>query len=95
MIKRTWSAAEADEWTKEDWIVIVISPLAYLFLMLGIALSMLLLASGFVLLGIGIVLTIILHWVIDPKLKSISHEYEQNQARYIEELERTARWEGK
>lgn len=94
MIKRTWTPAEADEWTKEDWIAIVLSPLAYVLIMLGVALSFLLLLPGFVMLAAGMVCAGVIHWVIDPKLKAISHEYEQNQAHYIEELERNTRWEG-
>ena len=93
MIKRTWTSAEADEWTKEDWLAIVLSPLAYFCIMIGTALSLLLLPEGFVLLGVGIVFAILMHWVIDPKLKAISHEYELRQAKYIEDLERSARWE--
>ena len=95
MIKRTWTSVEADGWTKEDWIAIVISPLVYVCIMLGTALSFLLLFSGFVLLGAGIILAILMHWVIDPKLKAVSHEYELKQSHYIEELERTTRWENR
>ncbi len=28
-IRRNWTAIEADEWTKEDWITIILSPLIY------------------------------------------------------------------
>jgi amino acid transporter len=92
-IKRKWTAVEADNWTKEDWITIVISPLAYMLVMLGVALSFLLLTWGFIILAAGIVLTILMHWVIDPKLKAISDEYESKQKEYILELERSVRWE--
>jgi len=94
-IQRVWTAAQADEWTKEDWITIVISPLAYIFIMLGVALSFLLLWYGFLILIVGILLTWAMHWVIDPKLKAISVEFENKQRQYIEELERSVRWEGK
>jgi ABC-type transport system involved in cytochrome bd biosynthesis fused ATPase/permease subunit len=92
-IRRSWTAAEADEWTKEDVIAICISPLAYITLMLGVALSLLLRWEGFLLLGVGIFLTVLLHWVIDPKLKAISEEYEQRQKEYLQQLEKTVRWE--
>ena len=95
IIKRKWTAAEADEWTKEDWLTIVISPIAYILIMLGIALSFLLLSVGFVLLGLGIVVTIVMHKIIDPKLKAISDEYETKQKDYLVELERSVRWEDK
>jgi hypothetical protein len=93
LIRRNWTPADADEWTKEDWYTIVISPLAYILLTVGTALSFLLLWWGFVVLGIGIVLTILMHWIIDPKLKTISGEYEKRQKHYLEELERSVRWE--
>ncbi|MDH4071263.1 MAG: hypothetical protein OEV30_12680 [Ignavibacteria bacterium] len=95
MIKRTWTAAEADEWTKEDWVAIVLSPIIYICVMVGTALSLLLLLPGFILLCVAVVAAAFMHWVIDPKLKAISHEYEQKQAHYIEELERNTRWESK
>jgi len=92
-IRREWTPGDADEWTREDWLTIVISPLAYVFLMIGAALSLLLMPSGYVILAIGVVLTLLMHWIIDPKLKVISGEYEKRQREYIEELERKARWE--
>ena len=94
-IRRSWTPHEAEEWTKEDWITVVISPLAYILLSIGVGLSFLLLPLGFIILGIGIVLTIVMHWIIDPKLKVISDQYEQKQHRYLEELESKVRWEEK
>jgi hypothetical protein len=94
-IKRNWTAAEADEWTREDWLAIIISPLAYILIMLGVALSFLLLWTGFIILGLGIFLTVLLHWIINPKLKAVSDDYEKKQKDYIQELERSVRWEEK
>ena len=93
IIRRDWTPSDADEWTKEDWYVIVISPLAYATLTVGVALSLLLQPIGYVLLVAGIVLTIVMHWIVDPKLKVVSGEYEKRQREYLEELERKARWE--
>ena len=45
-IKRTWTAAEADEWTKEDWITIILSPTAYILISIGVAGSFLLQVWG-------------------------------------------------
>ena len=92
-IRRTWTPEEADQWTKEDWITIVCSVLAYVFLTIGTGLSLLLLWYGFLILFIGIVLTVFMHWVIDPKLKIVSAEYEKQQKGSLEELERKIRWE--
>ena len=93
LIRRDWTPASADEWTREDWVAIIISPLAYIGLAVGVALSILLLPVGFIVLGGAVVLTVLMHWVIDPKLKTISEEYEQKQKHYLEELEKTQRWE--
>ena len=94
-IRRDWDSVHADEWTKEDWITIILSPLAYIFLCIGTGLSILLLPIGFITLAIGIILTILMHWIIDPKLKVISSEYEKRQHEYLVELERKVRWEKK
>lgn len=93
IIRRNWTASEADEWTKEDWLAIVISPVAYVLIMIGVALSFLLLWTGFIVLALGIIATFVMHWIIDPKLKAISDEYRLRQKDYIEDLERSVRWE--
>ena len=92
-IRLKWTPNEADEWTKEDWITIILSPLAYVALAIGVALSFLLLWWGFMVLFVGICLTVLMHWIIDPKLKVISEEYEKRQKDYLIELERSIRWE--
>ena len=92
-IRRQWTPASADEWTREDWITIVVSPIAYILLMVGVALSMLLLPVGYLVLAAGVAATAFMHWVIDPKLKVISSEYEKRQRAYLEEVERKTRWE--
>jgi hypothetical protein len=93
LIKRTWTAAEADEWTREDWIVIALSPMVMASFMVGVA-SLLVLRPGGILLTVFAVLgTLVIYWVIDPKLRAVSAEYEQRQAKYLEDLERGVRWE--
>ena len=92
-IKRRWTAVEADRWTKEDYLTFVISPLVYVLLMVGTALSLLLRWYGFLLLGAGVVLLLLMLWIIDPKLKAISEDYEVKQKHYLEDLEKIARWE--
>ena len=91
-IRREWTPGDADEWTKEDWYTIVISPLAYILLTIGTALSLMLFPIGYVTLAAGIVLTVLMHWIIDPKLKVVSGEYEKRQREYRDELERAAPW---
>lgn len=92
-IRRKWTPHEADEWTKEDWIAIVISPFSYILITIGVAMSLFLLPIGFVFLGIGIVITVIMFFVIDPKLKSLSEGYEEKQREYLQDLEKMQRWE--
>jgi len=46
-----------------------------------------------VILGAGIVLMLVMIWIINPKLSSVSEGYEKKQKGYIEELERTIKWE--
>ncbi len=93
LFKRKWTAHEADEWTKEDWLAIVISPFRYIFINLGVAMSLFLLPMGFVFLGVGVVITALMFWVIDPKLKAISESYERKQREYLKDLEKIQRWE--
>ena len=94
-IRRKWTPKEADNWTREDWVTIIISPLAYILLMIGVGLSLFLLTSGFIVLALGVILTILMHWVIDPKLKAVSEKYEKSQKGYLESLEKQVRWEDK
>ena len=91
-IKRTWTAKEADEWTKEDLIACIFSCLAYILLAIGIALSLLLQWQGYLTLAIGIVAIFLMYFVINPKLKATSTNYEKKQKQYLEELEKTEEW---
>ena len=95
MIRRDWTPSDAEHWTKEDVYTIIISPLAYFSLAVGVALSMLLLPIGFIWLAASIILIVVMHWIIDPKLKVVSEEFEQNEKEYLEELNRKVRWEAK
>ncbi len=92
-IKRNWTAQEADEWTKEDWIAIVLSPLSYIFITMGLAMVFFLLPIGFILLVIGVACAVMMFWVMNPKLNAISTDYEKKQKSYLDELEDIQRWE--
>ncbi|RJR30315.1 MAG: hypothetical protein C4574_02530 [Candidatus Latescibacterota bacterium] len=91
---KRWTSKEAEEWTREDTIAVVISPLVYILLMLGTALSFMLRPIGFVALAAGVALLVVLVRVIDPKLSAVSKGYELRQKQYIEDLERAVKWEG-
>ncbi len=93
LIRRRWTAEQADAWTREDWLVVVLSPLAMGGLMLGVVKSLLLQTGGLVIL-LGTIGTIaLIYWIIDPKLRAISREYETRQAAYVQEQEQSLRWQ--
>jgi hypothetical protein len=92
-IRKIWTAEEADRWSKEDYLTFFISPLIYFLLALGVAFSLFLLWYGWVLLGMAILLLIVMINIIDPKLKAISEDYEMKQKKYLEDLEKIAKWE--
>ena len=91
--RRKWTSKEAEEWTKEDTIAVVISPLIYILLTLGVALSVMLIPIGYVILAIAVVLLVVLIYIINPKLSAVSEGYEKKQKEYLEELERKVKWE--
>jgi sensor histidine kinase YesM len=93
LFRKDWTPREADEWTAEDWIAVIVSPVIYILLTVGVMLSMLLMTVGFVMLASAIVLLVVLVRVINPKLSAISEGYEKKQREYIEELERKVKWE--
>jgi hypothetical protein len=93
LIKRQWTAREADQWTKEDYLVFIISPLVYVLLAVGTALSLFLLWYGWVILAAALILLGLMIWIIDPKLKAVSADYETKQKEYLEEVEKIERWE--
>jgi hypothetical protein len=92
-IRRDWTPHEANDWSKEDWIAIVLSPFSYILITMGLALTLFLEPFGVLLLMLGVVVTVIIFWVIDPKLKALSSDYEKKQRSYLKELEQIQRWE--
>ena len=93
LIRRTWTPEQADDWTREDWIAVVLSPLVFAALMIGVT-QLLLMQPGGIWLVLGAVLgTGVIYWVIDPKLRAVSSEYEAQQAGYVKQLEQRLRWQ--
>ena len=93
LTKKEWTPDEAEKWTKEDTIAVILSPLVYIMLMIGTALSMLLITAGFVILAVGILTLIVMVRAINPKLTVVSRDYEEKQKQYLEELEKKIKWE--
>ncbi len=92
-IRRQWTPKDAENWTKEDTITVIISPLIYVALMLGVMLSLLLIPAGFVILAAGVLLLLFMIYVINPKLSAVSEEYERKQKNYLEDLDKKIKWE--
>ena len=92
-IRTKWTAEQADQWSKEDYFTFILSPLIYFLLAIGVAMSLLMLWYGWIILGASIILLVIMIKIIDPKLKAISEDYEAKQKKYLEDLEKIARWE--
>jgi len=91
--RRKWTSKEAEEWTAEDTIAVILSPIIYILLTLGVALSVMLIPVGFVILAVAVVLLLALIYIINPKLSAVSDGYEKKQKEYLEELERKVKWE--
>ena len=70
------------------WTLVVMA-----FFMVGVASLLLLRPGGILLTLLALVGTGVIYWVIDPKLKAVSAEYEVKRAEYLEALERGVRWE--
>jgi Na+/proline symporter len=93
LIRREWTAAEAQDWSREDWIAIVLSPLVYGCVLFGLVRLLLWQLSGLWLLAVAVLGSLAIYWVIDPKLRAVSIEYELKQGEYAAELDRRMRWE--
>ena len=92
-MRRKWTPQEADEWTREDYWALVFSSLAYILIMVGTGLLLLLPLWGALATLAGLVAAGVMYWIIDPKLRTISTEYEARQKQYLSDLERTMKWE--
>ena len=76
VIKREWTPAEADTWTKEDILAAFLSVIAFILVALGTTYAFLLHLIGFVLLAAGVALGGLVFWIVGPKLTAVSGEYE-------------------
>jgi len=92
-IRRSWTPEQANSWTREDWIAIVLSPVVMGLLMIGVTKLLLLQTGGALMLAGAVLGSGIIYWVIDPKLKAVSAEYEAQQEQYVRQLEQRLRWQ--
>ena len=93
LLRRDWSAHEADRWTLHDLLACIFGVLAFVLVTVGVAGTLLLQTWGFITLGLSIVFTWLTFRVIDPKLRALSENFEDRQAEYLDAVERQNRWE--
>lgn len=93
LFHRDWTPEEADEWTRHDVVAAALSAGVYLLVALGVAGTLLLRAWGFACLAASALCAWLMFKVIDPKLKAMSVAFAKAQEGYLEDVERTTRWE--
>ena len=93
LIRRQWTPEQVGDWTREDWIAVVLSPLVYAALMIGVTKVLLLQPGGILLVVAAVLGTLAIYWVIDPKLRAVSIDYEKQQEEYVKQLEQRLRWQ--
>lgn len=91
-MKKQWHPEDAQRWTWEDYVAMVFSVMAYFGLGVGTPIAFFH-WSGYLLLLLGLVSTIIMIYVIEPKLRAVSNDFESKQQQYLEELQRIVSWE--
>lgn len=95
LIRRQWTPDAADHWTREDAVAAALSAASYLLIIVGGTLTLIASVIGYITLAAGLGLAGLMYWVIDPKLRAISAEYERKQQAFIERMEEITRWEAK
>jgi len=95
LFRKNWTPSEADEWTVHDLVASILGVLAFFLGTIGVIGAFLFQLWGFVCLVVAGALTILMYRVIDPKLRAMSEAFEEKQQEYLDDLERTVRWESR
>ena len=74
-------------------IAAVLSAASYGLIIIGGTLSLIGSVAGYIALAAGIALAGLMYWVIDPKLRAVSSDYEEKQKAHLARLESITRWE--
>lgn len=90
---KKYTPEQAERWGWEELLACLFAPASYIFVSLGLALLILFIPIGWVYLGIGLISTILMYFVIDPKLRAVSDEYERRQAEFLKHVESVSKWE--
>jgi len=93
LLEKSWTPAQADEWTVHDLAASVLSAASYLLVAIGSAGALLLRIWGFVALVAGIICAMLMYLVIDPKLRAMSQAFAERQQHYLEQIDKATRWE--
>jgi hypothetical protein len=93
LFRDEWTPHEADEWTREDYLAIVFSSVSYLLMTICIALLFVRPLWGLASTIGAVVFGWLMYRVIDPKLKTLSEEYETKQKEYLQRLDKVMKWE--
>ncbi|MEA1996088.1 MAG: hypothetical protein U9N45_00535 [Gemmatimonadota bacterium] len=81
------------EWSTDDLMACILSPLAYLNITAGVALLLLNHWAGYVMTINGVAFSVALFYIINPKLSAVSAKFEKKQKEYLEELDKIIGWE--
>jgi len=92
---KKYTPEEAEKWGWEELVASIGAPAGYIFISIGLALVLLLKPVGWVYLVIGVVATLVMYFVMDPKLRAVSDEYERRQAEFLKHVESISKWEDK
>ena len=93
LFKKDWTPVQADEWTIHDLVASILSAASYILIAVGVGGALLLQGWGFIALVIGIVCVVLMYLVIDPKLKAMSEAFAKRQQEFIDQVDKTTRWE--
>ena len=81
------------EWSREDLLACILSALAYLNCLAGTALLLMNQWTGYALTAITVAQVAAMFYIIDPKLRKVSDDFENKQQEYLEELDKIVEWE--
>jgi len=93
LVKGSPEIVSYKEWSWEDLMACILSPLAYFNGLAGVALLFLNQWTGWVLTINALALGAAMFYIIDPKLSRLSSDFEKKQKEYLEELDRMIEWE--
>jgi len=93
LFARHWTPAQADLWTRHDWVASLLSALCYLLVAVGVAGTLLARPWGYAALAVSILCGWLMFRIIDPKLRALSVAFEAQQAGYLDRMNQAQRWE--